>query len=224
VFEAFFKLVKPYPFPFPISAQHSSSPAAARFLFPLLAQLATAVAHRFRVAQPAQIAAASPTPPPHAAQPMTGGPHLSSPSLCSCPGRTRPSLTRRRLSPPPACVPVRGPHTKGSLSGYLRRRHPLGPLIQTLATSFARARAAAEILAPRRLFFPPSPPLRRRGAAPELRKEVRRTWVTLVFEPELHVDRMRLLELRHRSAAPCATAPPHRASSPSRLSRPRRPR
>jgi hypothetical protein len=152
VFEAFFKLVKPCPFPFPISAQHSSSPVAARFLFPLLAQLATAAAHRFSAAQPAQIAAASPTPPPPAPQPTTGGPHLSSPSPRSCPGRTRPSPTRRRPSPPPTRVPVRGPHAKGSLPGYLRRRHPLGPLIQTLAAAFSAAALHRNPSAPPPLF------------------------------------------------------------------------
>jgi hypothetical protein len=109
------------------SAHHSNQPAVA-------SRPRLAPPHRGpapRLAQ--QLAAASPTPPPPTPQPMTSGPHRSPPSPRPCSGRTRPSLTRRRSSLPLACVPVRGPHAKGSLPGYLRRRHPLGPLIQTLA-------------------------------------------------------------------------------------------
>jgi hypothetical protein len=120
-------LFLPTPIPFSFSAHHSNQPAVASRPRPALPHLGPAP----RLAQ--QLAAASPTLPPPAPQPMTGGPHMSPPSPRPCSGRTRPSLTRRRSSLPLARVPVRGPDAKGSLPGYLRRRHPLGPLIQTLA-------------------------------------------------------------------------------------------
>jgi hypothetical protein len=150
---------------------------------------------------------------------MTGGPHLSSPSPRLCSGRTRLSPMRRRPSPPPACVLVRGPHAKESFPGYLRRRHPLGLLIRTLAaTPPTRDTTGTLTLAPPLLpavaAVSPSRSCPRDAQGGE---EATRATCCCPRMP------CRLWKVVGASPPRCAT-PPHRALSPSRPCRSRRPR
>jgi hypothetical protein len=138
-------------------------------------------------------------PPPRAAYDRWTPPVI--PDL-PCPSRTRPRVrlaaaTESVLHTRPSAWPAR----QGARPGYLRhavtpgRPHPSRP------SQSAACRLAGNLERRRRRCFPIPPPLRHRGIAQELRKEVRSSPVPLVVIPEHPVALEPSPELPCRAAA-----------------------
>jgi hypothetical protein len=172
----------------PVQQLARSSPAANQ-------HLSHGPARPFRPALPPPARFASPAP---AADDRWGPPVI--PFLAPCPGRTR-GRVRPTAARPPACL---ARTSRTAPSTYLSRAAPPGTPTRTLTDAFSCA-ALRRNPSPRRHSRSSSLlPRRRREADPELRLEVRRMLVPLVFEPEPCVDRARSMELRRHAA------PPHR--------------